>query len=263
MKRVAIIIAILFSNFTFSQRSWQLFDDLHTTSTIVKDSCLSIVLLVDSTWEKVEIKSNCLFWELLSFNQSLIVTHDTSGTINNSRNFLDAGYCNCESCSQKSRTFYANDSIRIKTCHCTSPQFFFRLIKAPLTAKQKKWRKSNWKAGDHIDLENLLFYPNKNTFLPESFEALDSLTAMLKKFPTIIIEIQGHVNGPKSRNTEEFVVLSESRAKSVFDYLIENGISSDRLVYKGYGNTKMRFPKSESKEEMESNRRVEILILSR
>jgi outer membrane protein OmpA-like peptidoglycan-associated protein len=49
------------------------------------------------------------------------------------------------------------------------------------------------------------------------------------------VEIGGYTD---STGTNEYnLVLSEKRALSVVNYLINKGISSDRLRYKGYGNT--------------------------
>jgi outer membrane protein OmpA-like peptidoglycan-associated protein len=54
--------------------------------------------------------------------------------------------------------------------------------------------------------------------------------------------------------------LSKKRAKSVLDYLIEAGISSDRLSSVGFGFTKPVYDQPKNEMEKEANRRVEILI---
>jgi outer membrane protein OmpA-like peptidoglycan-associated protein len=47
----------------------------------------------------------------------------------------------------------------------------------------------------------------------------------------------------------------------VYDYLLENGIPSERLSWKGYGNHEMRFPRATLEKEQALNRRVEIRVL--
>ncbi len=78
------------------------------------------------------------------------------------------------------------------------------------------------------------------------------------------IEIAGHVNHPNlppvSETSWEYK-LSVARAKLVHDYLLENGIPQNRIIYKGYGNWEMRFPHARTEEQMALNRRVEIRIL--
>ena len=77
----------------------------------------------------------------------------------------------------------------------------------------------------------------------------------------VSIEIEGHVNGPRQKNSSDYQELSEERALAVKSYLIEKGIDTKRIKSKGYGNTKMLFPDPKSETEMTANRRVEIKIL--
>ena len=54
-------------------------------------------------------------------------------------------------------------------------------------------------------------------------------------------------------------ILSENRAKSVYNYLIENGIAKDRLSYKGFGESIPKYT-NETKEGRQGNRRTEYVI---
>jgi len=54
--------------------------------------------------------------------------------------------------------------------------------------------------------------------------------------------------------------LSKKRAKRIVEYLISCGIEPERLSAVGYGNTKPIYPKPESEEQKEANRRVEVKI---
>ena len=83
---------------------------------------------------------------------------------------------------------------------------------------------------------------------------------LLKDNPTVKIEISGHTDnvGKPSDN----LTLSNNRAKSVVNYLITKGISAQRLVAKGYGETK---PVADNKTEegRAKNRRTELKVISR
>ncbi len=86
-----------------------------------------------------------------------------------------------------------------------------------------------------IKLENINYEFGKWDLLPESKVALDTLVAILMLNPTITIEIMSHTDHVGS---DEFNFdLSQKRAQSVVDYLIEKGISPQRLQAKGYGET--------------------------
>jgi outer membrane protein OmpA-like peptidoglycan-associated protein len=84
-------------------------------------------------------------------------------------------------------------------------------------------------------LNNVFFDLGKATLRPESKIELLNLSQYLKKNAAIKIEIQGHTDsqGDAAKN----LVLSEARAKAVFDFLINEGIAANRLSYKGYGST--------------------------
>ncbi len=106
-----------------------------------------------------------------------------------------------------------------------SKNFRFELFLAPTDAP--------------VNLENINYAFGSWELLDESKTALDTLVAILMVNPTITIEIMSHTDhvGSDQFNFD----LSQKRAQSVVDYLIERGISPQRLVAKGYGET---WPKS-------------------
>jgi peptidoglycan-associated lipoprotein len=86
-----------------------------------------------------------------------------------------------------------------------------------------------------INIDNINYAFGSYDLLPESKVSLDSLIQILLFNPTITIELMAHTDhvGTEQSNFE----LSQKRAQSVVDYLVENGISPQRLVAKGYGET--------------------------
>ncbi len=86
-----------------------------------------------------------------------------------------------------------------------------------------------------IELPNIFYDFGRWDLRPESMVSLDKLTETLNDNPNITIELMSHTD---SRDTEEFnLVLSQRRAQSVVDYLIDKGIAPDRLSAKGYGES--------------------------
>ena len=84
-------------------------------------------------------------------------------------------------------------------------------------------------------IENIFYDYNKATLRPESKAALDSMVQVLNDNPYVTIEMGSHTDrvGSDDYNNK----LSEARAKSVVNYLIENGVDSARLQFHGYGKT--------------------------
>jgi outer membrane protein OmpA-like peptidoglycan-associated protein len=88
-----------------------------------------------------------------------------------------------------------------------------------------------------IEISNIYYDLDKATLRPESFPALDTLLAIFKQNPDITVEIGSHTD---SRGSDAYnLKLSQARAQSVVDYLITKGIETERLIAKGYGETKL------------------------
>lgn len=85
-------------------------------------------------------------------------------------------------------------------------------------------------------VENIFYDYDKADLRPESKTALNELIAVLHDNPNVTIEMVSHTDrwGSDAYN----INLSERRAKSVVDYLVENGISRDRLQPHGYGKSR-------------------------
>jgi len=86
-----------------------------------------------------------------------------------------------------------------------------------------------------IELPNILYDFNKWDLRPESMVSLDKLVETLNDNPNVTIELMSHTD---SRDTEEYnMQLSQRRAQSVVDYLINKGIDPERLSARGYGES--------------------------
>jgi len=114
--------------------------------------------------------------------------------------------------------------------------------------------------GEKVVLRNIFFETDKYELLPDSKAELEKLISFLLKNTALHIEIGGHTDneGSDSHN----MTLSLNRAKAVYDYLISNGINSDKLSYKGYGET-MPIESNNTPEGRANNRRTEFKVISK
>jgi outer membrane protein OmpA-like peptidoglycan-associated protein len=114
--------------------------------------------------------------------------------------------------------------------------------------------------GSVIVLRNIFFDFDKATIRPESANELDRLIKLLTENPTIKIELGSHTD---SKGSDDYnMKLSDSRSKSVVEYLITHGIPADRLTAKGYGETKP-IDTNDTDDGRQNNRRTEFKILSK
>jgi len=114
-------------------------------------------------------------------------------------------------------------------------------------------------------LSNVFFDLNQSKIRETSKIELLEFVAFLKQNPQHKIELGGHTDS--RGNSTDNLILSSERAKSVFDFLISNGINANRLSYKGYGSTQtiisdVEIEKMNSEEEKEKVKGSKILILN-
>jgi outer membrane protein OmpA-like peptidoglycan-associated protein len=109
-----------------------------------------------------------------------------------------------------------------------------------------------------IRLSNTLFEFDKFNLTPEAVTELNKVLKWLNDNPALKVEIEGHTD---SRGTAEYnQKLSEDRAKSVYNYFVEHGVSASRLSYRGYGLTRP-IATNATDEGRQQNRRVELQII--
>lgn len=87
-----------------------------------------------------------------------------------------------------------------------------------------------------VVIDNIFYDFDRATLRPESKTALDEMAQVLRDNPNVTIEMASHTD---RKGTEEYNIdLSGRRARSVIDYLINVGISPDRLQSQGYGESR-------------------------
>ncbi|MDD5571399.1 MAG: OmpA family protein [Bacteroidales bacterium] len=117
-----------------------------------------------------------------------------------------------------------------------------------------------YEIGDKVILRNVFFDFDKSTLRPESVTELENLYSFLNLLPSFIIEISGHtdnVGHPEYNKT-----LSEQRAEVVVNFLVDKGISKNRLMYKGYGS-EQPIATNTTPAGRQMNRRTEFKIMGK
>ncbi len=107
---------------------------------------------------------------------------------------------------------------------------------------------------------NILFKSNDYSLSAQDKLNLKELVSNLNKYPTQKIELAAHTDNVGS--DEANMTLSQNRAESVRKYLISQGISSDRLAAKGYGE-KSPIASNETPDGRMKNRRTEVRIIKK
>ena len=137
------------------------------------------------------------------------------------------------------------------------------LQKLPLSAQNSAEKPLNTEGGKKLEdkpiiLKNVFFETNKADLRPESRGELNKLVLLLSENKDMKIEIRGHTDDVGNDANNQ--LLSEKRAKTVLDYLAQNGIAAERLRYKGFGKTQP-ISSNETENGRSINRRTEFVIL--
>ena len=105
------------------------------------------------------------------------------------------------------------------------------------------------------------FELNSATLKGDSFQLLAQLAAVITQNPNLRkIEVQGHTDNTGTRDSNQ--KLSNDRANAVRRWLVENGVASDRLVAKGYGQSRPLAP-NVTPANRARNRRVQFVIVEK
>lgn len=114
--------------------------------------------------------------------------------------------------------------------------------------------------GSKVVLNNIFFEFAKATLTAESYAELGILYKLLTDNPSLKVEISGHTDNKGSADYNQ--KLSESRAKSVVDWLITKGIKENRMTFKGYGMLQP-IATNDTDEGRRQNRRTEFKIVGK
>lgn len=113
--------------------------------------------------------------------------------------------------------------------------------------------------GSKVVLKNIFFDLNQSALKAESLSELENIRDLLKSNPGLRVQINGHTDNVGHPTINR--ALSLKRAQSVVEYLIQQGISADRLEAQGFGSERPLVSNDDEAEGRQINRRTEIEII--
>jgi hypothetical protein len=184
-------------------------------------------------------------YELINLSTNKVTIRSSTDRTGNFLVCLPSGYNYGINVSKTGYLFYS-ENFMFEGEHTAVEPFVKKISLSPI------------KVGETMLLTNV-FYDNDSWELKkESMSELNTLADMLHENKDLLIEIGGYTD---STGTSDYnMVLSEKRAMSVVTYLVEKGISNDRLKFKGYGNTSP-IGDNITEEGRKLNRRTEAKII--
>ena len=117
--------------------------------------------------------------------------------------------------------------------------------------------------GDTI-IRSILFDFDSAVVKPVSYPVIDELVDQLMTYPRLKYEIRGHTDniGPLKDKIEYNQILSEKRAKAVYDELVKRGVPENKLRWRGFGMSSPIAP-NDTPENRAINRRTEFVIMAK
>ena len=106
--------------------------------------------------------------------------------------------------------------------------------------------------------DGVTFSTGSYTISPGFRDLLDRVAGSLRQYPNSLIDVYGHTDTTGSATTNQR--LSEQRAQAAANYLISQGVSSSRVRWMGFGETRLKVSTGDNVNEP-LNRRVEIKIV--
>ncbi len=113
--------------------------------------------------------------------------------------------------------------------------------------------------GQVLSFDNIYFDSGSANIKPESYFVLDYVVEILNANPNARVQIAGHTDSDGSTSYNQ--TLSEQRAASVFNYLVQRGVTAGRLTTLGFGESMPVVPNTSSSNKA-MNRRIEFTVLS-
>jgi flagellar motor protein MotB len=186
-------------------------------------------------------------YELINLSTGKVTINSSTDESGNFLVCLPSGYNYGINVSKAGYLFYS-ENFTLEGQHTVVEPFIKRISLNPIGV------------GEKMQLSNVFYEVDSWQLKKESISELNNLAILLIDNKDLVIEIGGYTD---STGSDEYnLVLSEKRAKSVINYLINKGISAKRLIYKGYGNTSP-LGDNITVEGRKLNRRTEAKIIER
>ena len=184
-------------------------------------------------------------YELINLSTKKIAIKNSTDDRGNFLICLPSGFNYGLNVSKPGYLFYSENFL-FEGIHPVAEPFIKKIILSPI------------KVGEKLLLTNVFYDIDSWQIKEESNTELNNLVDLLKENKDLIMEIGGHTDSTGSNDYNKG--LSEKRALSVVNYLVNKGINSTRLKFKGYGNTSP-IGDNNTPEGRQLNRRTEAIIL--
>lgn len=163
-------------------------------------------------------------YELINLSTGKILFKNATDETGNFLICLASGFNYGINVSKPGYLFYS-ENFTFEGKHTVTAPFIKKIILNPT------------KVGEKMLLSNVFYEIDSWQLKKESITELNNLVDLLTENKNLVMEIGGYTDSTGSENYN--LTLSEKRALSVVNYLVKMGIASDRLRYKGYGNSKL------------------------
>jgi outer membrane protein OmpA-like peptidoglycan-associated protein len=106
-----------------------------------------------------------------------------------------------------------------------------------------------------------VYFENTKVYFSANYQPLlDEVLSLMRKDESLVIEVAGHTDNFGGEKIN--MVISQNRAESIKKHLVGRGIAANRIIAKGYGETKPMASNDQELEGRELNRRVEFLVIA-
>lgn len=184
-------------------------------------------------------------YELINLSTNKVTIKNSTDSKGNFLVCLPSGFNYGLNVSKPGYLFYSENFL-FEGIHTVSEPYIKKIVLSPL------------KVGEKMLLTNVFYATDSWQIRDESSNELTNLVELLNENKNLVMEIGGHTDSTGS--SEYNIELSEKRALSVVNFLIERGINSGRLKFKGYGNT-IPMGDNNTPEGRQLNRRTEAKII--
>jgi len=186
-------------------------------------------------------------YELVNLSTGKIILKNSTDKTGNFLVCLPSGYNYGINVNKPGYLFYS-DNFMFEGEHSVAEPYIKKISLNPI------------KLGQKMQLSNVFYEIDSWELKKESIVELTNLVKLLRENINLAMEIGGYTD---STGTDDYnILLAEKRALSVVSYLIDHGISKDRLQFKGYGNASP-VGDNNTPEGRKLNRRTEAKIIAR
>lgn len=175
----------------------------------------------------------------LPLANAVVVLYNNNGkelartTTNDSGDFVfDKVLSNATYTTQASKETYSTNDTRL------SLALYEREVATTIPLDQDQYKLAQGlDLAKALSLRHIYFDLDKSNIRKDAKVELEKIVEVLTQNPTIKIEIGSHTDSRQSKAYNQ--ALSQRRAKSTLDYLVQRGINKNRLTAKGYGETQL------------------------